>query len=211
MTDKYTKPDNDRMALITIDVQNDFTLKNAPLEIKGTLEIVPKIVTLLNKFREKQKPIIHVIRLYKEDGTNAELCRKKMIEEGKKAAVPGSEGSELVKELKPNPNKLNFEKLLKGELQEISKNEHIIYKQRWGAFYNTKLEETLRNKGVTTLVFAGCNFPNCPRTSIYEASERDFKIIVIKDAISGIYDKDMAELENIGCEIISLEDFMKKV
>jgi nicotinamidase-related amidase len=51
---------------------------------------------------------------------------------------------------------------------------------------------------VDTLVFAGCNFANCPRTSIYEASERDFRIVAVVDAISGLYDLGVQELERIG-------------
>src|SRR3989442_358297 len=31
--------------------------------------------------------------------------------------------------------------------------------------------------GISTLVCCGCNFPNCPRTSLYEASERDFRLV----------------------------------
>lgn len=41
-----------------------------------------------------------------------------------------------------------------------------------GAFYGTRLEEHLRALDVDTVVVCGCNFPNCPRTTIYEASER---------------------------------------
>ena len=74
----------------------------------------------------------------------------------------------------------------------------IIYKPRWGAFYNTPLDNHLKNIGVSTLVFSGCNFPNCPRTSIYEASERDYKIALAEDAISGLYEQGKDELINIG-------------
>jgi nicotinamidase-related amidase len=48
--------------------------------------------------------------------------------------------------------------------------------------------------GVNTLVFGGCNFPNCPRTSISEASERDFRLVLAEDAISGLYDRGRQEL-----------------
>jgi hypothetical protein len=51
-------------------------------------------------------------------------------------------------------------------------------------------------------VFCGCNFPNCPRTSIYEASERDFRVVLAQDAISGLYDKGLEELENIGVSLL---------
>jgi nicotinamidase-related amidase len=73
-----------------------------------------------------------------------------------------------------------------------------MYKPRWGAFFQTPLEDHLRGLGVDTLAFCGANFPNCPRTSIYEASERDFRIVVAPDAVSGIYDRGRAELEGIG-------------
>lgn len=87
---------------------------------------------------------------------------------------------------------------MNGKIQEISENEVIIYKPRWGAFYNTPLNNHLKKIDVCTLVFSGCNFPNCPRTSIYEASERDYKIALAEDAISGLYEQGKNELVNIG-------------
>jgi nicotinamidase-related amidase len=77
-----------------------------------------------------------------------------------------------------------------------------LYKPRWGAFYDTRLEEHLRGLGVTTTVFCGANFPNCPRTSMYEASERDFRVALATDAISGLYDRGRAELEGIGVAVM---------
>ena len=73
-----------------------------------------------------------------------------------------------------------------------------------GAFYKTKLDNHLRDLGVDTLIVCGCNFPNCPRTTIYEASERDFRIIFVKDATSLVYDKGLRELENIGVSIMNV-------
>jgi hypothetical protein len=40
-------------------------------------------------------------------------------------------------------------------------------------------EDLLRKLEVTTLTFVGCNFPNCPRTSIYEATERDLRVVAV--------------------------------
>jgi nicotinamidase-related amidase len=206
--DTYTQPDYDRMALITIDVQNDFSLPGAVLEIKGTYEIIPKIAKIVRVFRTHRWRIIHVIRLYKENGSNADISRRMKIEHGLRAVVPDSEGAELVKALKPNDTMLDANGLLHGGIQEIASNEYMMYKSRWGAFYNTPLEKFLRENGITTLIFTGCNFPNCPRTSIYEASERDFKLVAIEDAISGIYDKGITELRNIGCHLTTTADFL---
>jgi len=41
-------------------------------------------------------------------------------------------------------------------------------------------------------------FPNCPRTTIYEASDRDFKIVMIKYVTSFLYEKSLKELKAIG-------------
>jgi nicotinamidase-related amidase len=70
------------------------------------------------------------------------------------------------------------------------------------------LEGYLREHGVSTTVFCGANFPNCPRTSIYEASERDFRIVVVEDAISGLHDTGRRELENIGVRLMSTADLI---
>jgi nicotinamidase-related amidase len=202
--DDYVSPDFGRVALLTIDVQRDFALPGAPLEIPGTVEVLPNIHCLVQLFRERQKPIVHVIRLYLADGSNADLCRRQSIEGGKRAIVPGSEGAELVEELKPTPDtRLDAGRLLVGELQSIGPEEWVIYKPRWGAFFHTLLEQHLRSLGINTIVVCGCNFPNCPRTTIYEASERDFRIVLAKDAVSQVYDRGLEELKNIGVSLLT--------
>ena len=158
-------------------------------------------------YREKGYPIIHVVRLYSADGSNADLCRRKAIEDGKQVVIPGTDGAELMDELKPYPSiKLDSDLLLSGNLQQIGPMEWIMYKPRWGAFYNTPLEKHLHGLGVNTVVVCGCNFPNCPRTTIYEASERDFRTVLAKDATSLVYDIGLQELKNIGVLIMSAEE-----
>jgi len=56
---------------------------------------------------------------------------------------------------------------------------------------------------VTSLAFTGCNFPNCPRTSIYEASERDFRIVLVADAVSGLYEQGRKELQDFGVMLMT--------
>lgn len=66
----------------------------------------------------------------------------------------------------------------------------------------------MKEKDIDTLVFFGCNFPNCPRTSMYEASERDFKVVMVEDAVSGVYPKGIEEIQNIGVNIYSTKEFI---
>lgn len=202
----YTTPDLNRSALISIDVQNDFVLDEAPARIPGTLAAVPAMRRVIQSFRDSDLPIIHVIRLYLPDGSNVDLCRRAAVERGARIAIPESDGAELVASLKPNSDtRLNAQLLLSGGAQEIGRNEFVLFKPRWGAFYQTGLENFLQGRGINTLVFLGCNYPNCPRTSIYEASERDFKIMLVTDAISQLYTKGEEEMKNIGVTLYSSE------
>lgn len=121
-------------ALITIDVQNDFVLPGAPAEIPGTFQIVPNIVRLLEQCRHLQKTVIHIVRLYLSDGSNAETCRQERIREGIKIVAPDTEGAELVISLKPDPwVRLNPAILLQEKVQQIGPQEFVLYKPRWGA------------------------------------------------------------------------------
>ncbi|GIO59976.1 cysteine hydrolase family protein [Paenibacillus cineris] len=208
----YISPNWNTSVLITIDTQNDFTLPNAPAQIRGTIEVLPKMRSLLEKYREKGLPIVHVIRLYKEDGSNVDICRKKMVEEGAKIVAPNSDGAELVSEIRPlNYNSLDADKLLNGEFQSIGENEWVMYKSRWGAFYKTDLEGFLKQRNIDTIVFTGCNFSNCPRTSIYEASERDFRVVMVADSMSQVYEKGIQEMKNIGVYVGILNDVMSSL
>ena len=198
----HTAPEFRLSALLTIDTQRD-TLDGQPLEVPGTSAALPNIGALADAFRAAGRPIAHVVRLYRGDGSNVDLCRRGAVEEGARMLQVDSEGAQLAADLLPDPEvRLDAGLLLSGGLQDLGEREFVVYKPRWGAFFQTPLEAHLRERGVTTVVFAGCNFPNCPRTSIYEASERDFRIVVARDAVSGIYDRGEAELGNIGVSIM---------
>ena len=209
--DRYTEPDFSTAALITIDTQWD-TLDGQPLEIPGTSSILPNMSRLLSAFRALHRPIVHIVRLYNPDGSNVDLCRKAAVEAGRGALAPGTPGSQLAPGLLTDDSvSLECDVLLAGGIQTLSPQEFVIYKPRWGAFYQTCLESPLRRLGVTTTIFTGCNFPNCPRTSIMEASERDFRIVLARDAVSGFTERDETEMARIGVSVLSTEELLARL
>lgn len=202
MSDPYTSPDFTTAALLTIDTQCD-VLDGGPVGIAGTSQALPAMRMLVEAFRGAGRPIVHIVRLYRSDGANVDACRRLAVEGGLQMLAPGTPGSQLAPALLPaGEPALKPELLLAGGVQELGPREWAMYKPRWGAFYATRLEEHLREQGASTLVFCGCNFPNCPRTSIYEASERDFRVVLARDAISGLYERGERELTAIGVQLL---------
>lgn len=209
--ENYTAPEWSSSALITIDTQCD-TLDGQPFEIPGTSAILPRMKSLLAAFRSAGRPIIHIVRIYRADGSNVDLCRRELVKRGARLVLAGSSGCQLASDILPQEGVLLDEDLLLSHsIQTVGANEVIIYKPRWGAFYKTPLEQYLSEQNISTLVFCGCNFPNCPRTSIYEASERDLRVVLVDDAISGLYDQGRQEMKNIGVESLSTKQVIDAV
>jgi nicotinamidase-related amidase len=207
--DPYTRPLAESAALLLIDMQRDFVDApgaHGPMAVAGTHAVIPAIAKLANAFRQRGLPIVHVIRLYRPDGANVDLVRRHSIEQGARIAAPGSPGSQITAELLPEKTELDHELLLAGDLQLVGPSEHVLYKPRWGAFYDTTLDQHLREKGSSTVVFAGCNFPNCPRTSVYEASERDYRVVLVSDAVSGAYERGLDECRAIGVTVTDVQE-----
>lgn len=197
-TDRYTEPHWQAAAVLTIDVQVD-TLDGGPFAVRGTQAILPAVKRLLTAARKAGRPIVHVVRLYEPDGANVDPCRRARVEGGWRPLTPGTPGSELAPALRPAPGvRLDPDRLLAGRFQELGPNEWAMYKSRWGAFHRTTLPEHLHALGVDTLVVAGANYPNCPRTSIYEASERDYRVVIATDAVSGLDARGVKEMAAIG-------------
>lgn len=193
-----TAPHPAASALLTIDMQADFAYPDGASPVAGTPAILPHLAELTRTYRQAGLPILHIVRLYLADGSNAEPVRRPALASGRSIVVPDTPGSQIVPEILAEPAELEPDTLLNGEPQWLGAREAILYKPRWGAFFRTPLERILAGLGVDTVVVAGCNFPNCPRTTIYEASERDFRTVAVADAISGVYPRGAEEIRAIG-------------
>jgi len=199
--DRHTRPEPERAALLTVDVQNDFTRPGAPAEIAGTADAVPEMRRVVEAFRDAGRPVLHVLRLYEGDGSNAERCRRGTVAETP-VVRPGTDGAELVAELRPDPDAaVDADRLLDGEFQSVGPSEWYAFKPRWSAFFDTGLADFLRERDVSTVVVCGCNFPNCPRATVYDATAHDFRVVFVPDATSGTYGRGLEELDGIGVAV----------
>lgn len=76
----------------------------------------------------------------------------------------------------------------------------------WSAFHRTPLDDHLSTLGVDTIVLAGCNFPNCPRATAFDASARDLRIVLAQDAVSQATPDRIAEAICIGVVPMTVRD-----
>jgi nicotinamidase-related amidase len=124
------EPHLDSAALLTIDVQND-TLDGGALEIPGTSAAVPRIASLCQAFRATGLPIVHIVRLYLADGSNAEPVRKDLVTGPRPMLRAGTRGRLLAPGLAPDPAvQLDDELLLSGRAQQLGGRESVLYKPR---------------------------------------------------------------------------------
>ncbi|AQZ62226.1 Nicotinamidase [[Actinomadura] parvosata subsp. kistnae] len=198
---EHTSPEFSRSALLTIDLQRDFVA-----DIAGTAEVLPAVRRLTHAFRRAGRPIVHIVRLYLPDGSNADLCRRTV--RGK--VNPHSPGSRLADGLAPE-TELDPDLLLAGHAQEIGPNEHILYKPRWSAFFRTRLLDHLTEREVSTVVVAGCNYPNCPRATLVDATERDLRTVAVRDALSRWTSDADGELTGMGIACLDTSEVIAAI
>jgi len=194
--DEHVDPEMTTSALLIIDTQADFVDGGAS-PISGTTAILPALAALRTAFLRAGRPVVHVVRLYQ--GEDVDRVRRTAIAGGARIVAPDSAGAQVVPELRAlDVAAPDARRLLAGELEEVGPHEVVMWKPRWSAFHRTRLHDYLSGLGVSTIVVAGCNFPNCPRATIYDSSAHDYRVLVPSDAVSGVTAMHLDELGAIG-------------
>lgn len=182
--DPYPYPlDPDHVALVVIDMQRDFVepggfgaaLGNDVTRLRSA---IPAVAALIALFRSRGWPVIHTRECHAPDLSDLPASKR---ERGRGAArigdpgpmgrilVRGEPGAEIVADCAAQP----------GEL--------VVDKPGKGMFHATGVEATLRDRGITHLVFAGVTTEVCVQTSMREANDRGFECLVISDATESYF------------------------
>jgi biuret amidohydrolase len=172
-----------KTALVVIDMQRDFiepggfgaALGN---DVTRLSAIIPTVAKLLAVFRDREWPVIHTREAHKPDLSDcppAKIARgSASLRIGEKGAmgrllVRGEAGNQIVPSLAPSD----------GEI--------VIDKPGKGMFWATGLHETLKDQGITHLVFAGVTTEVCVQTSMREANDRGYECLLITDATESYF------------------------
>jgi len=74
------------------------------------------------------------------------------------------------------------------------------------AFIGTELDLMLRNLGITDIVVAGIQTPNCIRTTVFDAIAYNYPTVLVGDATGAqtdeIHNANVRDMQNIGVRIL---------
>lgn len=157
-----------RSALIVIDMQKFFLDPKSPTFAAGGLAILPNVKKLIKTFRKSERPVVFTRHGHHPDRIDVGIMGwwwQGMI-------VEGSPESEIHDDLKP------------------LKNEKVIAKHRYSAFYNTDLETVFRCMKIEDIVICGVLTNCCCETTGRDAYMRDFRVFFLADA-TGAADEEM--------------------
>ncbi|MBK1836761.1 isochorismatase family protein [Azospirillum sp. YIM B02556] len=151
-----------RIGLLIVDFVNGF----ADPAVFGGGNIAPAIartVTVLGEARKRGWPVAHSRIVYADDGSDATVFSIKVP--GMLTLTEDAPASAIVPELTPAA----------GEL--------VVRKTNPSAFFGTGLAPWLTQKGVETLLVAGCTTSGCVRASVVDAMCHGFRPVVLSDCV----------------------------
>ncbi|AWR96399.1 isochorismatase family protein [Acidianus sulfidivorans JP7] len=151
-------------AVIIVDMQNDFVRKNGKLYVPRAEETIKPISNLINKARNSSALVIYTQDWHMKDDPEFKIWGEH--------ALAGTWGAEIVDELTPD------------------KNDFIIKKYRYDAFFETPLDYILRVKNIKNVVLTGTVANICVLHTAGSAALRWYNVIMVKDGISAITDFD---------------------
>lgn len=168
------------LGLVVVDMQNGFVAKEGSYSKLGMntplyREIIPKVKDLIALCKSLDIPVFYTESVREASGvdllTKVHTLLPKSREERLKIpiCVRGTWDAQTIDEIKPKED------------------DHIIIKRRDGAFQDTELRMWLQSFGINVLIFCGVDTSICVETSIREAFNIGYDIILISDATaSGI-------------------------
>ena len=180
------------LGLVVVDMQNGFVARDGSYDKLGMntplyREIVPRVRQLIDSCKSFGIPVFFTEAVREATGidllTKVHTLLLRSREERLKVpiCVRGTWDAQTIDELKPREE------------------DHVIIKRRDSAFQDTELRVWLQSVGINTLIFCGVDTSICVETSIRDAFNLGYDIILISDATaSGIKSHYETTLARVG-------------
>ncbi|MFW9985646.1 MAG: cysteine hydrolase family protein [Candidatus Odinarchaeota archaeon] len=175
-------------ALIIVDMLNDFV--TGSLKCDRAQRIIPHIRELIDGFHKQKLPVIFANDSHLD--TDFEMHRWGAH------AIEGTEGAEVIPELKPHDDDI------------------IVGKHVYSSFFETPLDSILRSRNIKEVVLTGLHTHLCVRHTAADAFFRGYKIIIPEDGVDSFtvedHESGLAYLkEYYGATISDASSILKKL
>jgi len=174
-----------RTAVVAIDMHRghlDPAVATLPLAAERCGPVIKRAAALFADLRARGVPIVHVVTEYR-DATeiaanpfwkaahdDATKARKGILRHN----LAGGPGTEIIPELHDERDVV------------------VRGKKRYSVFTPTDLEFVLRRRlGADTVILAGINTTTCVLCGAFEATNRDFRVVIAADAVDSMDGDDM--------------------
>jgi ureidoacrylate peracid hydrolase len=167
-------------ALLIIDMQNGFVSKGGSYDLMGIdtakyQGIIPNVRRLIQTCRSARIPIFFTQAV--REGTGIDLLTRthKILPKSREErirtrpiCVRGTWDADIVDEITP------------------TKQDHLVIKRRDSAFQDTEMEVWLRSFGIDTIIFSGIDTCICVESSLRDAFNHGYDVILISDATASM-------------------------
>ena len=170
------------VALLVIDMQNGFCSDNGSvndigLPAKRLQPAISPCVKLVAAARNAEVPIIFTRYVYRSDYRDGGLMVHELMPDLKngKTLIANTWDTDILDELAPRET------------------DFVVDKNRPSSFYGTSLDGILKNLAIENLVVCGVTTNCCVETTVRDASQRDYRTFVVRDAVAE-YEDDRHEV-----------------
>lgn len=171
-------------AVIVVDMQHDFAAPEgmfgrAGIPLDGIRSVIEPTRHVLEAARNIGMFVVYLAMQFDEDLANLgpvhapNRIRHLAMGVGQQVDAPDGTNSrvlvretwntQIVDELAPHP----------GDV--------VIAKHRYSGFFETELDEVLRGRGITSLIFTGCTTSVCVESTLRDAFYRDYQCLLLTD------------------------------
>ena len=148
-------------ALVVIDVQYDFC---DPDEFPASAAILPRLAWLIDRARAAGVPVIYTRNAHGPlTDSPVWLSRYDTRPHRRGTSKPGSRGAEIHPQVAPAD----------GDI--------VVTKHRYSAFVGTPFEVIVRAHAIQTLVFTGIATNICVESTLRDAFQREFNVVLVQD------------------------------
>jgi ureidoacrylate peracid hydrolase len=187
-----------RVALVTVDLQNDYchpegVFHRAGLRLAGAdrARVVDRVNALGRSARAGGHLVVWTRMVWDRDEDVGLLAQRSpfLAREGLRR---GTWGAELLDDLHVEPADV------------------VVDKPRFSAFYRTSLADVLDEAGVDTLILTGVRTDFCVESTVRDAFFRDLNAFVAEDAVAGyfpeLHDHSLRVMDTVFARVVSSEE-----